>query len=67
MKNSVSLSLKRSVATLAVAAVLLPSTSVAQSLEQAVATALDTHPTIRQAFHRFKASEEQVNQAESGY
>ncbi|MEI8607753.1 TolC family outer membrane protein [Enterovibrio sp. Hal110] len=67
MKNSVSLSLKRSVAALAVAAVLLPSTSVAQSLEQAVATALDTHPAIRQAFHRFKASEEQVNQAESGY
>ncbi len=67
MKNSVSLSLKRSVAALAVAAVLLPSTSVAQSLEQAVATALDTHPTIRQAFNRFKASEEQVNQAESGY
>ncbi|MGF1708060.1 TolC family outer membrane protein [Enterovibrio baiacu] len=67
MKNSVSLSLKRSVAALAVAAALIPSTSFAQSLEQAVATALDTHPTIRQAFNRFKASEEQVNQAESGY
>ncbi|WP_394211052.1 TolC family outer membrane protein [Enterovibrio calviensis] len=67
MKNSVSQSLKKSVAALAVAAVLLPTSVAAQSLEQAVATALDTHPQIRQAFNRFKAREEQVNQASAGY
>ena len=39
----------------------------AQSLEQAVALALDTHPDIRQAFARFKSKEEDVNQASAGY
>ncbi|TWX52198.1 TolC family outer membrane protein [Colwellia hornerae] len=39
----------------------------AQSLEAAVATALDTHPDIRQAFARFKAKEEDVNRASAGY
>jgi len=39
----------------------------AQSLESAVATALDTHPDIRQAFARFKAKEEDVNRASAGY
>ncbi|MGF1767986.1 TolC family outer membrane protein [Enterovibrio makurazakiensis] len=67
MKNSVSRTLKKSVAALAVAAVLLPTSVAAQSLEQAVATALDTHPQIRQAFNRFKVREEQVNQAFAGY
>ncbi|MDD1783927.1 TolC family outer membrane protein [Enterovibrio sp. ZSDZ35] len=67
MKNGVGQSLRRSVAALAVAATMLPASAVAQSLEQAVATALDTNPQIRQAFNRFKASEEQVNQASAGY
>ncbi|NGN99428.1 TolC family outer membrane protein [Grimontia sp. S25] len=67
MKNSVGHSLRRSVTALAVAATLLPAAAAAQSLEQAVATALDTNPQIRQAFNRFKASEEQVNQASAGY
>ncbi|WP_281545677.1 TolC family outer membrane protein [Grimontia sp. SpTr1] len=67
MKNSVGHSLRRSVTALAVAATLLPAAAAAQSLEQAVATALDTNPQIRQAFNRFKASEEQVNQANAGY
>ena len=39
----------------------------AQSLEAAVATALDTHPDIRQAFARFKSKEEDVNRASAGY
>ena len=39
----------------------------AQSLEQAVATALDSHPDIRQSFARFKAKEEDVNRASAGY
>jgi adhesin transport system outer membrane protein len=39
----------------------------AQSLEQTVALALDTHPDIRQAFARFKSKEEDVNQASAGY
>lgn len=39
----------------------------AQSLEEAVAQALDTHPDIRQAFSRFKSKEEDVNRASAGY
>jgi adhesin transport system outer membrane protein len=39
----------------------------AQSLEQAVAMALDSHPDIRQSFARFKSKEEDVNQARAGY
>tara|TARA_R110000737_G_scaffold22022_2_gene40625 strand:+ start:2374 stop:3768 length:1395 start_codon:yes stop_codon:yes gene_type:complete len=47
--------------------VLYCANSNAQSLESAVATALDTHPDIRQAFARFKAKEEDVNRASAGY
>lgn len=43
------------------------STLYANSLEQTVALALDTHPDIRQAFARFKSKEEDVNIASSGY
>jgi len=39
----------------------------AQSLEETVAMALDTHPDIRQSFARFQSKEEEVNQAKSGY
>jgi adhesin transport system outer membrane protein len=39
----------------------------AQSLEDTVAMALDTHPDIRQSFARFKSKEEEVNQAKAGY
>lgn len=39
----------------------------AQSLEQAVAEALDSHPDIRQSFARFKSKEEDVNRASAGY
>lgn len=39
----------------------------ADSLESVVAQALETHPDIRQSFARFKAKEEDVNNAFSGY
>jgi len=38
-----------------------------QSLEQAVAYALDTSPQLRTAYTQFKVKEKQVEQAESGY
>ncbi|WP_372871145.1 TolC family outer membrane protein [Shewanella sp.] len=46
---------------------MLPATASSQTLEQAVAHTLDTHPQLRVAFNRFKAREEQVNQAIAGY
>ncbi|WP_028021884.1 TolC family outer membrane protein [Enterovibrio calviensis] len=67
MKNSVVSALRISSIALAVTANLLSASVVAQSLEQAVATALDTNPQIQGAFNRFKASEELINQAEAGY
>ena len=39
----------------------------AQSLEEAVALAIDTHPDIRRAFASFKSKEEDVNRASAGY
>ncbi|QYJ86450.1 TolC family outer membrane protein [Shewanella mesophila] len=59
--------LKRSALALAVSAMLLPGVCSSQTLEQAVAHTLDTNPDIRIAFNRFKAREEQVNQAVAGY
>ncbi|GGQ03060.1 channel protein TolC [Shewanella litoralis] len=46
---------------------LIAPTASSQSLEQAVAHTLDTNPDLRIAFNRFKAREEQVNQATAGY
>jgi len=46
---------------------LAPNLLQAQSLEQAVATALDSHPDVRIALSRFKVAEEQVEQASAGY
>ncbi|ABK46622.1 type I secretion outer membrane protein, TolC family [Shewanella sp. ANA-3] len=48
-------------------AILLPLSAQSQTLEQAVAHTLDTNPDLRVAFNRFKAREEQVNQAIAGY
>ncbi|MCG9713173.1 TolC family outer membrane protein [Shewanella insulae] len=59
--------LKRSAMALAVSAMLIPGAASSQTLEQAVAHTLDTNPDIRIAFNRFKAREEQVNQAIAGY
>ena len=47
--------------------ILLPLSAQSQTLEQAVAHTLDTNPDLRVAFNRFKAREEQVNQAVAGY
>lgn len=57
---------KMSLSTLCLLA-FFPGASNAQSLEQAVAQALDTHPEIRQSFARFKSKEEDVNRAFAGY
>lgn len=46
---------------------LLSLSAQSQTLEQAVAHTLDTNPDLRVAFNRFKAREEQVNQAIAGY
>lgn len=67
MKTSTIRQLKRSTLALAVGALLLPASAYSQTLEQAVAHTLDTNPEIRIAFNRFKAREEQVNQAIAGY
>ena len=67
MKTSTFRQLKRSALALAVGALILPASAYSQTLEQAVAHTLDTNPEIRIAFNRFKAREEQVNQAIAGY
>ncbi|QSX34057.1 TolC family outer membrane protein [Shewanella avicenniae] len=59
--------LKASALALTISALILPGAALAQTLEQAVASTLDTNPDIRVAFNRFKQREEQVNQAFSGY
>jgi len=46
---------------------LLTTNVAAQSLEQAVAQALDTHPDIRQSFAKFKSFEQQVEIASAAY
>ena len=46
---------------------LMPSVVNAQSLEQAVAYTLDTHPDIRAAYTYFKVDEKQIDQAKAGY
>ncbi|GIU18061.1 TolC family outer membrane protein [Shewanella sp. MBTL60-007] len=67
MDSSTVRQLKRSALALAVSALMIPATASSQTLEQAVAHTLDTNPEIRIAFNRFKAREEQVNQAVAGY
>jgi adhesin transport system outer membrane protein len=49
------------------ASMLVPIVANAQSLEQAIAYSLDTHPDIRAAYSQFKVYEKQVEQAEAGY
>ncbi|QFU21112.1 TolC family outer membrane protein [Shewanella eurypsychrophilus] len=67
MKTSTIRQLRRSALALAVGTLILPASAYSQTLEQAVAHTLDTNPEIRIAFNRFKAREEQVNQAIAGY
>lgn len=49
------------------AAIVCAPTATAVTLEQAVAHTLDTNPQIRLSFNRFKAAEEQVNDARGDY
>ena len=67
MDTSTIRQVKRSAIALAVGALILPAAAYSQTLEQAVAHTLDTNPEIRIAFNRFKAREEQVDQAVAGY
>ncbi|MCF1428469.1 MAG: TolC family outer membrane protein [Shewanella sp.] len=52
---------------LAVSTAFSPFGSNADTLEQAVAKTLDTHPELRVVFNRFKAREAQIDQAVAGY
>jgi outer membrane protein, adhesin transport system len=67
MNSSSFRQLKVSALALAIGALVLPFTASSQTLEQAVAATLDSNPDIRIVFNRFKAREEQVNQAIAGY
>ncbi|WP_394211196.1 TolC family outer membrane protein [Enterovibrio calviensis] len=48
-------------------ALIIPTTVFSQSLEQAVANTLASSPEVRRAFNAYKAQQEQVGQAFSGY
>nr|WP_269808489.1 TolC family protein [Enterovibrio nigricans] len=67
MRKGVGQLIKKPAIALAITSALLPITSSAQSIEQAVAQALDSHPEIKQAFNRFKVREELVEQASSAF
>ncbi|NMH65152.1 TolC family outer membrane protein [Shewanella sp. SHSM-M6] len=67
MKDTVVEHLKRNTLAAALMLLMLPIGAYSQTLEQAVAYTLDTNPELNIAFNRFKAREEQVNQAIAGY
>ncbi|MFV0597889.1 TolC family outer membrane protein [Shewanella sp.] len=67
MKTSVRQQFQCSKLAIVLSVLLLPLSAQSQTLEQAVAYTLDTNPDLRVAFNRFKAREEQVNQAIAGY
>lgn len=67
MKTSVRRQFQCSKLAAVLSVILLPLSAQSQTLEQAVAYTLDTNPDLRVAFNRFKAREEQVNQAIAGY
>lgn len=67
MNKKVTRLVKPSALALAITGLMLPTAGFSQTLEQAVAQTLDTNPELRLAFNRFKAREEQVNQAIAGY
>ncbi|MGL4448602.1 MAG: TolC family outer membrane protein [Shewanella sp.] len=67
MKTLITRQFKCSKIAAILAFMLLPLSAQSQTLEQAVAQTLDTNPDLRVAFNRFKAREEQVNQAIAGY
>lgn len=59
--------LKRIAAAVAIVAGSYHSAASAQSLEQAVAFTLDSNPSLRVMFNRYKASQEQIAIAKGGY
>ncbi|MFD2179846.1 TolC family outer membrane protein [Veronia pacifica] len=67
MKSGVSRALKGGLISLIIAAAFTPALVTAQTLEQAVAMAIDYSPELRQAFHQYKAKQEEVHQAKAGY
>lgn len=67
MKKIAQQQLRASKLAIVLSLILLPLSAQSQTLEQAVAHTLDTNPDLRVAFNRFKAREEQVNQAIAGY
>ncbi|WP_298771461.1 TolC family outer membrane protein [uncultured Shewanella sp.] len=66
MKSRSIIKLCPSLIALAISSVFT-SVSYSQTLEQAVAHTLESNPEIRIVFNQFKASQEQVKQAESGF
>lgn len=58
---------KLSALALSMSIILVSPLASSNTLEQAVAHTLDTNPELRIVFNRFKAREEQVSQAKSGY
>jgi len=67
MNTSTIRQLKCSALALAFSALMVPVSTHSQTLEQAVAHTLESNPEILIAFNRFKAREEQVDQAFAGY
>ncbi len=67
MKSLNSRLAKKSAIGLLCSVIMWPASVNSQSLEQAVAHTLDTNPELRAAYTRFKVSEKQVDQAQSGY
>jgi len=66
MNNKINRQFKFSAIALSLSMLIAPAAS-SQTLEQAVAHTLDTNPELKIVFNRFKAREEQVNQAKAGY
>ncbi|PSW54665.1 TolC family outer membrane protein [Photobacterium leiognathi] len=67
MRNGLGNSIKRSLVAAVVVSTLYPAVAMSQTLEQAVATTLDTNPELQQALSRFKVREEQANQVFGDY
>ncbi|WP_025738564.1 TolC family outer membrane protein [Salinivibrio socompensis] len=61
------LSHKKRITAVALAISLISPVAISQTLEQAVARSLESHPQIREAFARYKAREQSIDQAKAGY
>ncbi|OOE57566.1 channel protein TolC [Salinivibrio sp. ML323] len=58
---------KTRITAIALAMSLISPVAISQTLEQAVARSLESHPQIREAFARYKAREQSIDQAKAGY